>query len=382
MRKKNRIIIIGGGMVGQAIAGDLFEDFDVTVLDKNRARLDFLKSIYSIETIVKDLSVKPEINQLVRDYDLVINAVPGKIGYKILRAIISAGKNVVDISFFNSDPFELDELAQTMNVTAVVDCGIAPGLHNIILGHHNELMKVEKFKCYVGGLPFKRSWPYEYKASFSPADVIEEYVRPARIVSEGKVIIREALSDPELIDFDEIGTLEAFNTDGLRTLIRTMKIPNMVEKTLRYPGHIELMRVFRESGFFSEVEVRINGNRIRPLELTSELLFKQWKPDDEEKEFTIMKVIIIGVKDGEEVKYTYNLFDRFNDSTKISSMARTTAYTCTAVARLFLEGGLKQKGIIPPEYIGALPGNLDSILNMLQKRNIIIDMEITRMNYN
>jgi saccharopine dehydrogenase-like NADP-dependent oxidoreductase len=302
----------------------------------------------------------------------VISAVPGNIGFETLRAIISAGIDVVDISFFERDPFELEELAKDMNVTAVLDCGIAPGLSNIILGYHNELMEVESYECYVGGLPFKRKWPFEYKAFFSPGDVIQEYIRPARYVSNGKIVTVEALSDPELIEFDEVGTLEAFNTDGLRTLIKTMKIPNMIEKTMRYPGHKELMKVFRDSGFFSDEEIMINEHAIRPVDVTSKLLFKHWKPQKDEDEFTIMKLVIKGKEADKAKEYVYEIFDRFDRESGISSMARTTGYTCTAVARLLLEGKLENKGIFPPENIGAIPGYNDRILNMLRQKNINI----------
>jgi len=367
-----KILVLGGGMVGSAIAADLCSEFDVTLADIDAKRLKYLKSLYPLKTLVSDLSEEGKISQLVKDFRLVISAVPGNIGFETLRAIISAGKDVVDISFFERDPFELEELAKVMNVTAVVDCGIAPGLSNIILGYHNELMEVESYECYVGGLPFKRKWPFEYKAFFSPGDVIQEYIRPARFVSNGKIVTVEALSDPELIDFEEVGTLEAFNTDGLRTLIKTMKIPNMIEKTMRYPGHKELMKVFRDSGFFSDEEIMINEHAIRPVDLTSKLLFKHWKPHKNEDEFTIMKLVIKG-KEGDSVKeYTYEIFDRFDRKTGISSMARTTGYTCTAVARLLLDGNLENKGISPPEYIGAIPGYCDRILNMLRQKNINI----------
>lgn len=367
-----KILVLGGGMVGSAIAADLCNEFDVTLADINAKRLQYLKSLYPLKTIVSDLSKEGKISQLVKDFRLVISAVPGKIGFETLRAIISAGKDVVDISFFERDPFELEELTKVMNVTAVVDCGIAPGLSNIILGYHNELMEVESYECYVGGLPFKRKWPFEYKAFFSPGDVIQEYIRPARFVSNGKIITVEALSDPELIEFEEVGTLEAFNTDGLRTLIKTMKIPNMIEKTLRYPGHKELMKVFRDSGFFSDEEIMINGHAIRPVDVTSKLLFKHWKPQKDEDEFTIMKLVVKGKEAGKAIEYVYELFDRFDRESGISSMARITGYTCTAVARLLLGGNLENRGISPPEYIGAIPGYCDRILNMLWQKNINI----------
>ena len=126
----------------------------------------------------------------------------------------------------------------------------------------------------MGGLPVERNWPWEYKAGFAPADVIEEYVRPARQVENGEVVVHEALSEPELVHFEGLGSLEAFHTDGLRSLTETLgDIPNIREKTLRYPGHIERMRALREAGFFSTEEIEVKGVRIRPLDVTSALLF-------------------------------------------------------------------------------------------------------------
>ena len=127
-----KIIVLGGGMVGSAMAADLCEEFDVTVADNDANRLKYLESIYSFKTVVKDLSEEGKIGELVKDYNLVICAVPGNMGFETLRAIISAGRDVVDISFFDRDPFELEELANVMNVTAVVDCGVSPGLSRFV----------------------------------------------------------------------------------------------------------------------------------------------------------------------------------------------------------------------------------------------------------
>ena len=130
----------------------------------------------------------------------------------------------------------------------MVDCGVAPGLSNIVLGALSlHLDGIDRYDCYVGGLPQERRWPYEYKAVFSPIDVLEEYTRPARYVEYGREVVRPALSDIELLDFPHVGTLEAFNTDGLRSLARTMEIPFMKEKTLRYPGHAKQVGVLAAS---------------------------------------------------------------------------------------------------------------------------------------
>ena len=229
------------------MALDLAADtnFEVTVADLNPMALQQLMVRQSpatngLKTIIADLSDPANVGNLVAGFDMVINAVPGFMGFQTLKAIIGAGKNVVDIAFFIEDPFELDELARRNNVTAIMDMGVAPGMCNVLIGYADHLLdETDNILYMVGGLPEIREWPYEYKAVFSPVDVIEEYTRPARYIENGKLIVKPALSDPELLNFPGIGTLEAFNTDGLRSLAHTVKCPNMKEKTLRYPGHIE-----------------------------------------------------------------------------------------------------------------------------------------------
>ena len=365
-----KITVLGGGMVGSAIAIDLSKQFDVTLADINRQRLNELEEKYNFKTVQADLSKSDVVKKVIKDCDLVIGAVPGFMGYQTIKTVIEEGKDVVDISFFDEDPFTLDELAKEKNVTAIIDCGVAPGMSNIILGYYNQLMQVDEFEFMVGGLPFKRTLPFQYKAPFSPIDVIEEYTRPARVVESGKIVSKPALSDAEMIEVEPIGTLEAFNTDGLRTLLKTMKIPNMKEKTLRYPGHIKYMKMLRDSGFFDKNEIEVNGKNLRPLDFTAQLLFPKWKLEKEEAEFTVMQVKIKGKEQGVEKEYIYNLFDKFDEKTKISSMARTTGYTCTAAARLVLNGSYKSKGISPPEYLGADANCFNAILEDLKNHDV------------
>jgi saccharopine dehydrogenase-like NADP-dependent oxidoreductase len=367
---EKKIVVFGAGLVGNAIAIDLNKNHQVTSVDINPKSLEILKTRHNINTLTADLSKKEVIQDIVKDFDLVIGAVPGFMGYSMLKSVIEAGKNIVDISFFPENSLELDNLAKKHGVVAVTDCGVAPGMANILLGYHNERMNVEKYICYVGGLPLIREWPYEYKAVFSPIDVIEEYIRPARYVQHSHTIIKDALSDPEFLNFEKVGTLEAFNTDGLRSLIDTMKIPNMIEKTLRYPGCIEYIRVLRESGFFSYDEIDVKGKKIRPIDVTAKLLFPKWKLKPGEGDFTIMKVIIKGQENQQEKTYIYDLYDEYNKETDTISMARTTGYTCSAVANLVLEGKYNRVGISPPEYIGIEEENYRYILKYLNDRKI------------
>jgi len=247
----DKIIVLGAGLVGSAIAIDLKKNFNVTSVGLNREGLDHLNTVYGIDTIPADLGDQRRVRRLIRPFDLVVGALPGSMGFKTLKTVLEEGKNMVDISFMPEDFMQLDSLAKKNKVTAIVDCGVAPGMGNMVAGFYNRKMEVESYECYVGGLPAKREWPYEYKTVFSPVDVIEEYIRPARYIQNGKLVIREALSEPELMNFDPVGTLEAWNSDGLRSLLKTLKIPNMIEKTLRYPGCIEYLKVLKESGFFS-----------------------------------------------------------------------------------------------------------------------------------
>ncbi len=363
------IIVLGAGLVGSAIAKDLAKEHNVTSVDINKEALEKLGSL-GISTQVVDLSKAGEVKKTVASFDLVIGAVPGFMGYAMVKEVIETKIDIVDISFFPEDPFELNELAKENGVTVVTDCGVAPGMGNIILGYHNKKMKVNRYECLVGGLPVVREWPYEYKAVFSPIDVIEEYIRPARYVQNGHLITKEALSDAELIEFDRVGTLESWNSDGLRTLAKTMKIPNMIEKTLRYPGCIEYIKVLRESGFFSYDEIEVNGAKIRPVDVTAKLLFPKWKLKSGEEDFTVMRIRIEGEEDGKSKNLEYYLLDKYDRENQIISMARTTGYTCNAVANLVLDSKFNRKGINPPEYVGEEEYNFKYVKNYLEERGV------------
>jgi saccharopine dehydrogenase-like NADP-dependent oxidoreductase len=375
-----KVIVLGAGLVGAPMAMDLALEpgFEVAVADVNResllrlsARHQILNPAKSIKTIEADLQNPANVSRLVSDYDLVINAVPGFMGFQTLKAIIESGKNVVDIAFFIEDPFELDELARKNNVTAIMDMGVAPGMCNVLIGYADHLLdQTDNVLYMVGGLPEIREWPYEYKAVFSPSDVIEEYTRPARYIENGNLIVKPALSDPELINFPGIGTLEAFNTDGLRSLANTVKCANMKEKTLRYPGHIEKMRVLRETGFFSQEEIEIHGTRIKPMDLTAKLLFPKWKLQEGEVDITVMKVVVEGRKNNKRVTYTWDLFDKYDPATRVHSMARTTGYTATVALRMVASGLYNHKGISVPEYIGKQPECVKFLLDGLKKRGV------------
>jgi saccharopine dehydrogenase-like NADP-dependent oxidoreductase len=378
-----KVLVLGAGLVGGPMAIDLANDekFEITVADISGQALQQLSGANpKIETVKTDLADEDVLKDLALDHDLVLSAVPGFMGFHTLQAVIEAGRNVVDIAFFPENPFDLDSLAKENNVTAIVDCGVAPGMSSVLIGHVDQLLdSTERALIYVGGLPEVREWPFEYKAVFSPIDVIEEYTRPARYVENGQLVVREALSDPELMDFPGIGTLEAFNSDGLRTPVDTIDAPNMKEKTLRYQGHIEKMAVMRETGMFSKQAIEINGTKIRPIDFTAELLFPKWKREPGEVDITVLQVIIEGEKGGKRQHYIYDLLDRYDPVTETHSMARATGYPATMAVRMLAAGLYDQKGISPPEFVGKKEKATAFMLRGLKERGLVFRRRIEEL---
>jgi saccharopine dehydrogenase-like NADP-dependent oxidoreductase len=368
-----KITVLGAGMVGRAMAIDLSAQYEVTVADLSATNLSLLQGRANMTCIEADLRDKKELRRLSADCDWVVGAVPGFMGFETVKTVIECGRNIVDISFFPEDSLVLDELAREKGVVAITDMGVAPGMCNVILGYHHRRMKVDRYLCLVGGLPRERIWPWEYKAPFSPCDVIEEYVRPARYRENGALVTRPALSDPELINFAGPGTLEAWNSDGLRSLLTTMPdVPDMKEKTLRYPGYIEKVRILRDSGFFAKEPLDFGGHLLSPLEMTERILFtdRNWKLASEQPEFTVMRVIVSGEEAGVKKAYTYDLYDEYCTKTRTSSMARTTGYSATAALHAARQGLFTRVGLSPAEYLGEDEACFHSMLAYLDARNI------------
>jgi len=366
-------IVLGCGLVGGEIVRDLAADgeFEVTAVDLSASALEQLSGLPHVTPIQENLGRPERVSELARGHDLAVVAVPGFMGHQTLQAVIGAGVNVVDISFAPEEAAPLNELAESKGVIAITDCGVAPGLSHALVGHAaSQMDEIVAVSLYVGGLPANPEPPWEYKAVFSPADVLEEYTRPARMKQNGMVVLVDALSQVEELEFPGIGTLEAFATDGLRSLLNTIDAPDMVEKTLRYPGHAAKMRTLRDAGLFSKDAVEVGGIAVRPLEVTSRLLFPQWKLREEDEDLTVMRVIAHGKKDGAEKVFQYDLLDRYDREKGVTSMARTTGYMATAAARLIRDGVFTRKGVSPPEYLGMDEECFARLVAMLGKRGI------------
>lgn len=354
-----KVVVLGGGMVGGFMARALAADpgWQVTLCDRDPAALARAAARAPLATRQADLADPAAVRAAVDGADLAVGAVPGFMGFRTVQTVLEAGRPIVDISFFPEDPFDLDALARAHGLTCVVDCGVMPGLGGMLGAHLlRGLDRATSLSIMVGGLPAERRWPTEYKAPFSPIDVIEEYTRPARLRERGEIVVRPALSEPELVDMPGVCTLEAFNTDGLRTLLRTLDVPTMREKTLRYPGHIEKMRALRVLGFFSETPVEVRGagggvTHVRPLDITAKLLFAEWTLEPGMPELTVMRVEVEGEHRGRRILRRADLLDRTDPATGDASMSRTTGYPAVAAAGLWRDGLLRAPGVIAPETL-------------------------------
>lgn len=326
-----RVLVLGAGRVGSLVALELAKVYDVTVADKSERSLEPLRR--AVSTLAADLSSEDVLRETVRGFDLVVDALPGSLGFKVLRVCVKMKKDLVDVSFMPEDPLPLREAVDEAGITVVVDAGFAPGLSNILIGRiQDELGPLDRAEINVGGLPKEPRPPLYHAVLFSPADLIDEYVRPARVVRDGKVVSVDPLSTIESVRILGL-ELERFPTDGLRTMLDTIKARDMTEYTLRWPGHLQRMRVLKELGFFSG----------RHLEKTIEVITPHMTY--EAPDMSIMEVV--GESGGAVVKYV--LYDEATGGH--TSMARVTGYTAVQVARLLAEGYIPH-GLIPPEVLG------------------------------
>lgn len=355
------------------MAADLAADgvFEVTVADASAAVLGSVKARAPVECVRADLSDPAEVHRLVSGHDLVVGALPSVLGFAALKAVIDAGRSFVDISFMAEDPRTLGQAAQDRGVTGVYDCGVAPGMSNMFAGRAAEVLDpCESIELLVGGIPALPRPPFHYKAAFAPADVIEEYVRPATVREAGKLVVHEALSGVETVEFPGVGTLEAFFTDGLRSLLDTVDVPDLREKTLRYPGHAAQMRTLRDAGLFRTQHVELHGHPVIPREVAAALLFPLWTYEPGEADLTALRATAVGVRDGARTRLRWELLDRYDPATDTRSMSRTTAYPATQMARMIATGRFRLPGVHPPEIPAGQPGLLETLLEGLELRGV------------
>jgi saccharopine dehydrogenase-like NADP-dependent oxidoreductase len=378
-----KVLVAGCGNIGSVAAEDLarnVKSVEVIVADNDKTRAKAVAEKIGTENVSWkqiDVSNQKELTNTLKDSDLVMGFLPGKLGYGFAEACVAAGKDLVDVSYMAENPLDLNDKALKNDVTIVPDCGLAPGISNVLVGHAaSKLDNVETVQIMVGGLPEKPIPPLGYSITWSPESLIDEYTRKARIVKMGKIAEVEALTGLEQIAFPGFGKLEAFYTDGLRTLMYTIKARNMWEKTLRYPGHADKINLIRALGFFEEEEIEVDGAAVSPRKLTAKLLGQKLQRS-EIKDVVALEVGVAGIKGQKRMKYLYRLLDYCDAKQGVTAMARTTAYPASIVAQLLVKRRVEEKGVVPPENLGMRGEIFEAFLNELEKRGVKIKVKST-----
>ncbi len=353
-----KIIVFGSGLMGSAIARDLAESKrvdQVTVCDVDQNRLrELARSQHSakLSTKVHDIRKENETARLLRKFDVGVGALPHGLSEYAISATIKAGVNFVDLIFgWRFGQRDIDSSAKRKGITIIPACGLAPGLTNILaMAAAERMRRVDEVHIKVGGIPEKPKPPLNYRIVFSFEAVLEEYLRKARIIRRGKITNAQALSGLETITFRApIGKCECFYTDGLSTLVRTLrKVREMDEKTIRWPGHAEQIRTLIECGLLETRPLLIRGQPIAPRKFVSTLLSDRLRLGNE-RDLTLLRVDVSGRDGGTSIRHRYEMIDHYDSKHRTTSMARTTAFPCSIAAQLLASGEISQKGVVPPE---------------------------------
>jgi saccharopine dehydrogenase-like NADP-dependent oxidoreductase len=344
------ILVLGGGQQGRVIAGDLARSLGsarVTVADVREPRLP---AHSNLRWLSADLSDPQAITRLVHAHDLVVGALPSRFGWNVMQAAIEARRPLVDVSFCAENPLLLDAAARAAGVPILPDCGLAPGLSHLCCGHAAALGPVEELVIYVGGVAEDPAQPYGYVVTWSLDDLLEEYVRPARFVRDGAPVTLPVFSEMETLEVEGAGTMEAFLSDGLRTLMDTLPdVPHMSERTLRWPGHVAQVKPLVESGRFLD-EFRARCVVESPRDLVAMVVRARWKT--------------------RSARMT--LVSHWDEGEKLTAMSRTTALTTSVTAQLVARGGAREPGVHPLERVARDGDAYRFIVDEMARRGVFM----------
>jgi lysine 6-dehydrogenase len=366
--------VLGSGLMGSVIGWDLARSEgvdEVVVGDIDRDRLAEVKRRTpgkKLSTEVIDIKDTKKVVSFLKRFDVAASALPHGIVHHSDVAAAEAGTKMVNIAFEDVQ-MELDSKAKKSGALIIPGCGVAPGLGGILLAHGlAQLGGGDEGHILVGGLPPKPVGPFGYRLVFSIVGLLREYIEEARIVRDGKMIKVMPFTMVDSYDFPQpIGRLEGFPTDGLASLVYTMKgMKTLDEITLRWPGHAEKMNLLMESGYFSREKVKAGGTEVSPLEVSYAVLGKKLAEGDPE-DMTVMRVIAKGKKGA----IAYDMVDRYDEEHKVTSMGKTTAYTGSIVTQMLGAGEIAGRGVVPPET--AIQGEkVDALISELGRRGVRI----------
>ena len=383
-----RMLVLGAGLQGSACAFDLLRSPDVervVIADIHVSAfppfLEKMRSDSRLQPVTLDARDAAAVLALMRDADACMNALPYYFNFEMARLAAEAGCHYADLGGNTEIVFkqlELDAEAKAKNVSIIPDCGLAPGMVNILAAAGiAALDRPDALRIRVGGLPQNPTPPLNYQIVYSIEGVLDYYTTRSSVLRDGKPVGVDALSEVEPVEFPApIGTLEAFHTaGGLSTMAYTNRggLRDMEYKTLRYPGHADTMRAIRDLGLLGLDPVDVKGQQVVPRQLfiaaTEPVLKRPGSPD-----LVALRVEVDGEKDGQPTTIRYDLVDYMDQENQVSAMERTTGYSLSITGQMQVDGRISRKGAFTPDE--GVPA--DHYMQELERRGVRIEQRTER----
>ncbi len=353
-----KIVVFGGGLQGRVIAQNLIdrkEKPEVEIADIQKPS-DLPRGV-----TYKQLDVlnESQVKAAAKGADAAVLAVPSAIARQSLSNLIAAGIPVADVCFTPDPPLDLDKKAKESGACCVVDCGVAPGLSHILVGSAYKILgSLDSIHILVGGMPIDPPEVFHHAVYFNPRDLIAEYIRPARARENGKDTDLAPLYAEVHKVKDEAGFFDAFLSDGLRSLLTSFpNVPDMWERTLRWPGHMETMQTLHALGLFED---GVTGDT------TADTIGKKFA-GVKHPDFLVLR---IECQKGDK-KLAWRMYDKVTAGE--SAMSRTTGYTTAAVAMLLAQKKFTEPGVHAPEKLGEDQNLVDAVVNDLAERGVKVE---------
>ena len=375
-----KIAVVGSGLMGSSAARYLAARREVKaicLLDKDKIRLDHaVKSVRSRKLLPRliDAADARSITESIKGFDAALMALPHAAAYSADLAAINAGVDTVDLVYEDA-LMKLDSRCRRNGVTLIPGCGVAPGVVQILAGEGaRQLTSVDEVHMLVGGLPQIPRPPLNYRIVFSFESVIKMYTKErARVIRDGKIQTMKPMTEIEKVSFPKpFENMEAFLTDGVATLLFTMKgrAKTIDEKTIRYPGHAQQIKTLIDTGLTSTKPVRVNGMKIAPRTFLSDILEPKLRLG-KEKDVTLLRVTVTGARGRAKVRQEYEMVDYYDERENVTSMARTTAFTGAIASIMLAQGLVDRTGVVPPEtcFTGK---NFSTLFRSLAEKNVRI----------
>jgi lysine 6-dehydrogenase len=394
-----KLLVIGSGMMGSAAAYDMarqssveavtLADTDLKRAKEVAARVNHITGAHKLRAVSLDAAKEKDARRLMKGHDGVLSAVPYFFNLPLARAAIDAGCHFADLGGNNTvvrQELELAKKAQKKGLGLAPDCGLSPGMASILGGElvHRLGGHADALKLYVGGLPEKPTPPFHYQLVFSVEGLINEYVEPARILRKGKLTTIDPLTEPEEFHIEGFPPLVAFHTSGgTSTMPETFEgaVGECFEKTLRYPGHYDLLCELKDLGMFSSEKLRVNGTEVAPRAVMSKIF--EGKFAGKAPDVSIMRIeahesvkapgvrgLLGGKLKGRVASFT--MVDHYDPKSDMSSMMRTTAFPASIVLQMMCSGAVEKRGAVLQER--DVPAEL--FLKEIAERGIKIEYKV------